>query len=246
PLLAALGYGATSIEIYLWLKDGVLYAGARDPEREEKHNRTLEEVYFSKLRWILEYANRDQLKGDRPLGVFHTAPYIPLQLVMNIQSDGPSTFEALDVALQPLLQAGWLTTVNATNPEAPLKPSALTIITTGNTRLSSILDSPNPIRYIFYDAPLMELGENSTFTPVLSPMASATFSSLVGARWVIPRLAVKRIHKYVKIAHRKGITVRVTKPIDFPAWIRNMYWQMLLNCGVDWLDVDDLYSAGQF
>ena len=25
PLLAALGYGATSIEIYLWLKDGILY-----------------------------------------------------------------------------------------------------------------------------------------------------------------------------------------------------------------------------
>jgi hypothetical protein len=25
PLLASLGYGATSIEIYLWLKDGMLY-----------------------------------------------------------------------------------------------------------------------------------------------------------------------------------------------------------------------------
>lgn len=84
----------------------------------------------------------------------------------------------------------------------------------------------------------------------------------------MPRLAEKKIRQYVKIAHDKGIAVRVTKPIEFPVWIRcvaislspyferiadesrnafrNMYWQMLLDCGVDWLDVDDLYSAGQF
>jgi len=59
-------------------------------------------------------------------------------------------------------------------------------------------------------------------------------------------LAKKKILEYVNIAHEKGMTVRVTQPIDFPLWIRNMYWQMLLDCGVDWLDVDDLCSAGQF
>jgi len=77
-------------------------------------------------------------------------------------------------------------------------------------------------------------------------MASATFSSLVGSRWVIPNLAKKKILQYVKMAHDKGISVRVTEPIDFPVWIRNMYWQILLDCGVDWLDVDDLYSASRF
>jgi hypothetical protein len=139
---------------------------------------------------------------------------------MNIKSEGPSTFEALDTALQPFLQEGWLTTVNTTNRGAPAKQSALTIIVTGNIPMPSIPDPSNPIRYIFYDAPLQELEKNPMFTPAVSPMASAPFSSVVGSRWVIPRLAKERIRHYVKIAHDRGIAVRITKPIDFPTWIR--------------------------
>jgi len=110
--------------------------------------------------------------------------------------------------------------VDTINPGGPPKRSALTIITTGNTPMPSTPGSSNPIRYMFYDAPLEELDENPIFTPDVSPMASASFSSLVGARWVIPRLAKERIQHYVKIAHDKKIAVRITKPIDFPTWIR--------------------------
>jgi len=246
PLLAALGYGATSIEIYLWTKGGDLLAGARNPQGEKRIDRTLDDLYLSKLGWILNSANQNRPNGTPPRGVFQTAPSLPLQLVMNIKSDGPSTLQALDRALQPFLDEGWLTTVDTTNPRASLRQSALTIIATGNVQISDILNSPNPIRYIFYDAPLMELDGNSTFIPIVSPMASAPFSSIVGSRWVIPRLAEKRILKYVRNAHENNLTARITKPIDFPVWLRNLYWQMLLDCGVDWLDVDDLYSAGQF
>ena len=157
--------------------------------------------------------------------------------------------------------------MDITNPNAPPKQSALTIIATGNAPLSSVINCPGPNRYIFYDAPLKELDGNHTYNPAISPMASASFSSLVGSRWIVPRLAKERILDYVKTAHNQGIAARVTEPIDFPAWIRcvvvfslflerifddcrnlprNLYWQMLLDCGVDWLDVDDLYSAGQF
>ena len=183
------------------------------------------------------------------------------------------TLEALDLALQPFLLKGWLTTVDTRNLGAPPKQSALTIIITGGASPpQSILSSLNPIRYMFYDAPLKELDDGSVYTPAISPMASATFSSLVGSRWVIPHLAKKKILQYVNMAHEKGIAVRVTEPIDFPVWIRyvvapfpalptrslnirvnecrnlsrNLYWQILLDCGVDWLDVDDLYSASRF
>ena len=110
--------------------------------------------------------------------------------------------------------------MDITNPGAPPKPSALTIIITGNTPLSSVLNCPGPNRYMFYDAPLKELDGNPVYNPALSPMASAPFSSIVGSSWVIPRLAKKKIQNYVKIAHSKGIAVRVTEPIDFPGWIR--------------------------
>lgn len=245
PLFAALGYGATSIEIYLWLQRGDLYVGAKDPDQQGRFDQTLDEVYLSKLTSILQSANPPQQRGP-PHGVFQTAPHMPLQLVMNIKSDALPTFQALDQALQPLLSRGWLTTVDTRDPRPQPKLSALTILVTGNVPLSCFLDSPNPTRHIFYDAPLKELAGNNVYTPALSPMASASFSDVVGSSWIIPRFAAKKIRDHVGNAHDKGITVRVTQPIDFPVWIRNMYWQILLDSGVDWLDVDDLYSASQF
>jgi hypothetical protein len=145
---------------------------------------------------------------------------VPRGLLFQVLITIRRTFQALDQALQPFLEEGWLTTVNAADPGAPPKQSALTIIATGEVQISSILNSPSPTRYIFYDAPLKELDENSTFTPALSPMASASFSSTVGARWVIPKLAREKILYYVNMAHAKGIAVRITNPIDFPVWIR--------------------------
>ena len=144
--------------------------------------------------------------------------------LMNSSSDIFSlTLEALDVALQPFLHEGWLTTVDTTNPTASLNHSALTIIVTGDPRdppPPRILYPLGPIRYMFYDAPLMELSEDSVYTPAISPMASVPFSSLVGSSWVIPKLAKRKILRHVKMAHDKGIAVRVTEPIDFPKWIR--------------------------
>lgn len=146
---------------------------------------------------------------------------------LNCLSDEPfsdpftQTLEALDAALQPFLHADWLTTVDTRDPEAQLNQSALTIIITGgDSPPPSILDPPGPIRYMFYDAPLEQLDDGPMYTPALSPMASASFSSLVGLRWVIPKLAREKILHYVQIAHEKGIPVRVTEPIDFPVWIR--------------------------
>jgi len=156
---------------------------------------------------------------------------------MNIESNGPPyvfrhadmlnrpfdetfrTLQAIDAALQPFLEEGWLTTVDTTNPRAQPRESALTVVITGTYPIPTIPNSQNR-RYMFYDAPLKELDQNPLYTPEVSPMASATFSSIVGARWVIPRLARGRILHYVRIAHDKGIAVRITEPIDFPVWLR--------------------------
>lgn len=261
PLLAALGYGATSIEIYLWLReDGTLCVGAHDPDGDS-YDETLDEVYLSKLQAMLEYANHQGPGQGPPRGIFQSAPYLPLQLVMNIKTPPPPgpdpdddgrdpvsrTLEALSETLQPFLQAGWLTTADTRIPGEQLRQSALTIVITGvDGPPPSIVNPPGSTRYMFFDAPLQELDNNPMYAPSLSPMASATFSSLVGPSWVIPKVAKKKLLRHIKIAHQKGIAVRVTEPIDFPVWIRNVYWQILLDCGVDWLDVDDLTSASQF
>ena len=83
-------------------------AGVKDPNSEDDCDQTLEDAYFSNLRWMLENANRQNSTGDRPRcavshclvmlkwrlqqlssGVFQSAPYMPLQLVMNIKTPGP-------------------------------------------------------------------------------------------------------------------------------------------------------------
>jgi len=143
-----------------------------------------------------------------------------IRLFICVSDEACRTFDALDDALQPFLEEGWLTTVDTTDPQAPPKRSALTIIVTGNVPIPSIMNTKGPLRYIFYDAPLKNLDENPMFSQAFSPMASASFSSLVGSRWVIPKLAKKKILEYVGKAHSKGIAVRVTEPIDFPVWIR--------------------------
>ena len=132
-----------------------------------------------------------------------------------------STLEALSETLQPFMQAGWLTKVVPGGPGGQLIQSALTIVITGvdGPPPGLIIDPPNSTRYMFLDAPLEELN-NPVYTPSLSPMASATFSSLVGSSWVIPKLAKKKLLRYITTAHQKGIAVRVTEPIDFPVWIR--------------------------
>ena len=128
------------------------------------------------------------------------------------------------MALQPFLHQGMLTTLDTRDPGASLNQSALTIIMTGCIEPSDTFDPQSPVQYMFVDAPLQQLDGNEGGGP-LSPlsntlMASATFSSLVGSRWVIPRLAKKKIVQYVELAHSKGIAVRVTEPIDFPVWLR--------------------------
>lgn len=83
---------------------------------------SLDALYLSKLRWILESANENLPKVGRPRcvvvhcpmlarpvrsqqvssGVFQTAPYLPLQLVMNIESGGPACVLGADLFIQSL------------------------------------------------------------------------------------------------------------------------------------------------
>jgi len=157
------------------------------------------------------------IKSDGPPCVFRAYPNYSIR---RSDDEVRRTLDALDAALQPFLEKGWLTTVDTTNPGSPPRTSALTIVVTGNIPMPSVMNNQGPLRYIFYDAPLKELDGDPEFDPTVSPMASASFSSLVGSRWVIPRLAKKKILEYVNMAHSKGIAVRVTEPIDFPVWIR--------------------------
>lgn len=180
-----------------------------------------------------------------------------------------SGYQLLLSALQPLHNSGYLTNYDRSpsNPSpTSLNYSSITAIASGTTLLSSITSNTDQIRYIFFDAPLKDL-QNGEYNNTISPMASASWDSTIGSRWLVPSLARKKIREYVITAHSKSITTRFYKTPDIPRWARlvqmlptwffnstiltrhpprNKVWQMLLDSGSDWLDVTNLCDAGYF
>jgi len=194
---------------------------------------------------LIRAANTD--KGTiRRRGVFETAPFMPLHLLIDLKTDGPSTFAQVYSALEPLRTAGYLSTWDSSM--SAYHQSIITVIGTGNTPLESVqalgvdLDTP---RDIFLDAPLSALPEDNqhVYNSNVSLLASADFKSTVGLGWMIPTAGRRHIRHLVQSAHAKGIQTRFWNTPKTP---RNYIWQMLLDEGVDWLNVDDLRGARDF
>lgn len=178
-------------------------------------------------------------------GVFETAPFTPLHLLIDIKTDGPSwdiftfgtmiltflwilssTFAKLYSALEPLRFMGYLSTWDShMTSTGTYHQSLLTVIGTGNTPLESVqalgYDFKTP-RDIFLDAPLSALPQDhrNMFNATISPLASVDFGSTVGLGWIIPAIGRKRIRHLVEVAHAKGIQARFWNTPITPTWVR--------------------------
>lgn len=178
-----------------------------------------------------------------------------------------STFARLYSALEPLRSAGYLSTWDSSM--STYHQSVITVIGTGNTPLESVQAlglHPDTPRDIFLDAPLSTLPEDyqHVYNNNVSLLASVDFGSSVGLGWMIPSVGRRRIRRLVQSAHAKGIQTRFWNAPMTPTWARyvgfnqrsivlysnescrNYIWQMLLDEGVDWLNVDDLLGARDF
>ncbi|KAF8216129.1 hypothetical protein K438DRAFT_1800115 [Mycena galopus ATCC 62051] len=162
----------------------------------------------------------------------------PLQLLVDMKTDGPSTLPAVLSALQPLRERGYLTTCSS-NGICTLGP--LVVVGTGNTPLAGI-QALDP-RDVFFDAPLTAL--NSTFDITISPLASTDYGVAVGWSGIgtINQTALTAIQTYVADAHALGIRARFWDTPGWPIHARNNIWKTLIDNGADWLNADDLPAA---
>ncbi|KAH9849728.1 hypothetical protein C2E23DRAFT_896766 [Lenzites betulinus] len=246
PLLTALSFGVASVEADVSLVNGTLFVGheiaALTPDR------TLDSLYIQPLLQILQKQNPHTAftVGSTSLnGVFDTASDVPLQLLIDIKTDGVKTLPFVLKALQPLRERGYLTTF-ANNT---LTFSAVTVIGTGNSPLEQV-KALSPRDY-FFDAPLTQLTDpslNTTWSPTLSPIASTDYATAVGWSGIgtIADDQKANITKFVNEAHALGIRARFW---DTPAWpvsARENIWRALLEGGADWLNADDLEAASSF
>lgn len=183
-------------------------------------------------------------------GVFDTSSGQTVYLWIDLKTDGDSTLPAVLSALEPLHQAGLLTTTNG----SAVTKGPITAIGTGNTPQSYFLptdpasaDSP---RYIFFDAKLATLNDsaNAGITPLITPIASAQFSAQVGdvRQEGLNDTQISILRDQIQYAKDKGIGSRYWDTPGWPIGTRNAVWRTLVDEGVSLVNVDDLWAAADF
>ncbi|RDW84992.1 hypothetical protein BP6252_02582 [Coleophoma cylindrospora] len=243
PFYTALSQGVISVEADVWLYNGTLHVGHEQGALTAE--RTFESLYINPILDVLRHQNplnSTFLSAPTHNGVFDTSASQTLYLFVDVKTDGASTWPVVVKALEPLRQAGFLSSTNGT----AFTSGAVTVVGTGNTPLNLV--QPIESRDYFWDAPIPTL--NSTFsniTALVSPIASTDFAtqfgSVLGDTFNSTQLALLRAQ--IATAHSKGIKVRYWDQPNWPLSTRNGIWKTLWAEGADLLNADDVVAAAE-
>ena len=196
--------GCVSVESDVWLSNGTLYVGhepsALGPAR------TFQSLYIEPLLSILTRENPVSpfVTSKTKNGVFDGYSSQTLYLFVDVKTPGEATWPYVVQGLQPLRDAGYLTTFNGTG----VTPGPVTVIGTGNTPLDQI-QGKSPRDY-FYDAPIPTLGTTfSNITSDVSPIASTDFAVVFGTiKGKFNDTQLQTLRSQIATAKSKGILTR--------------------------------------
>ncbi len=264
PLYDALAAGCHSVEADVWLSGADLLVGHNKKSLTE--DRTLESLYINPIVSILSSrnmpgevttTNETSSSSSSPSttqlnGIFETSPTTPLILLIDMKTEGNSTFHAVLEHLEPFRSRGWLTHYNG---EAVI-PGLITVVGTGNTPFD-LLVANSTYRDIFYDAPLEELWADTPIKDYQRPLmsekysannsyyASVSFKNEIGDLWhgMLSPDQVLTIRAQIKAANSKGLRARYWDTPGWPVGRRDHVWDVLTREGVGALNVDDLEAA---
>ena len=246
PFWSALSVGCASIEADVFLVNGTLYVGHEQAALTS--SRTLQSLYIDPIMMVLNRTNPDTefysgSSSTSKNGLYDTASSQTVALFIDLKTPGETTFPVVIDTLQPLRDAGYLTTFNGTG----VTMGAITVIGTGNTPLDQV-QGVSPRDY-FYDANLALLSTDLTnITAAVSPIASAQFSKYIGEinGTELNQTQLDTLREHLSYAESKGIMGRYW---DTPAWpisTRNAVWRTLITEGVGLLNADDLPEAAGY
>jgi len=220
--------------------------------------RTLKGLYLDPLMDILDKNNGHRGNGGW-VGVYPADPRAQLIVAIDMKSNGDATWPYLVSALQPFLNKGYLTTYDPSTSR--WTPGPLLIIGTGNTPLARVYHSP--LRYIFFDAPLLSLRHPVSLAPgpagpvatfefdkTISPMASGKFPLVAHAGLGMPLCksnpVVRWMRWYTAEAASSGIKSRWWGAARSPRWLRRRVWALQRMGGAEWVNADDLADAAEW
>jgi hypothetical protein len=205
PVYTAISTGCVSIESDVWLYNGTLYVG-HEPSALTPA-RTFQSLTIEPILSILNHQNPASpfVTSTSKNGVFDGYSSQTLYLFVDVKTAGETTWPYVVQGLQPLRDAGYLTTYNGTG----VTYGPVTVIGTGNTPLDQVQDKT--FRDYFYDAPIPLLGTTfSNITSDVSPIAStdftAVFGTITGTTFNSTQLATLR--SQIATAKNKGILTR--------------------------------------
>ena len=226
PLYDALEHGFTSVEADVWLVDGELLV-AHDLE-DVQPGVTLESLYLDPL--------QDLVRGQG-----HSV--YPdwdgsLQLLIDIKSDGESTYAAIEQELAEHRD------IMSRYSHGATKTGPVTAVISGNRPLATMQAQEK--RFSFYDGRSADL--TSGKPAGLMPLVSDNWTKLFTWQGVGPMPETERakLRAYVETAHSKGYRVRFWATPDQAGPARDAVWTELHNAGVDHINTDDLAALEAF
>jgi hypothetical protein len=230
PLFDALDEGFTSVEADIYLVGGELLV-AHDPEDLDPA-RTLTSLYLEPLR---------QRVIDNHGGVYRG--YRDFQLLIDIKTEGESTYAALDALLrEPRYEFLW-----TTYRYGHVRTRAVTAVVSGNRPRMTM--EAQRTRVAFYDGRIANQAD-------LGPGSDARLTPLVSDNWTklftwtgagpMPAAEKAKLRDIVRTAHHAGQRVRFWATPDAPGPERDAIWRELVAAAVHHINTDDLKGLADF
>ncbi|WP_329280114.1 phosphatidylinositol-specific phospholipase C/glycerophosphodiester phosphodiesterase family protein [Streptomyces sp. NBC_01451] len=227
PLLDALDHRFGSVEADICLVGDQLLV-AHDPSDLDPA-RTLESLYLDTLAARVKANHGSVYRGYRR----------PLQLLIDIKTEGSSTYLELDRRLRRY--PGLFTTY----AHGRVRPGPVTAVISGD-RAARVPMEAQHVRRAFYDGRLADLGTSApaSFVPLISDNWTLNFTWLGAGPF--PGAERARLNGIVSAAHSHGQRVRFWATPDAAGPARDALWGELLAAGVDHLNTDDLAGLEAF
>ncbi|WP_405672882.1 phosphatidylinositol-specific phospholipase C/glycerophosphodiester phosphodiesterase family protein [Streptomyces sp. NBC_01530] len=227
PLFDALDHRFGSVEADIFLIGDQLLIGHDASELDPA--RTLESLYLDPLAAIVK-ANRGSVyRGYRR----------PLQLLIDIKTEGSSTYLELDRHLQRYKH------LFTTCVHGRVHPGAITNVISGDRAARTPMEAQT-VRRAFYDGRLTDLGTAApaSFIPLVSDNWQLNFTWL--GEGTFPDAERQQLRGMIRQAHAHGQKVRFWNTPDLAGPARDALWAELLAAGVDYFNTDDLAGLEAF
>lgn len=222
---------------------------------------------------VTEFFDGEADGGKRKMGVFDTDPEQTLVLLIDFKTEGHESWPSVVAALEPLRERGYLSYRNgSTVVEGPITvvatgnaPFALVLDEIANQHLDIFFDAPLgemfeplPSSSSSINPPSSSSPSSPNSTSLSSPptythtsqnsyYASTKFSTAIGylPTGKFSKHQLSLLRGQIRGAHSRGLKARYWDLPFWPIGLRNYVWQVLVEEGVDLLNVDDLGGAAR-